>query len=103
MKLWGEYERVSKGRRALTWSVGLRGWACLEEELSDEEVAEQERQAVILWRFLLIESGRKDVLLVQPSYLRWSSREASWKLMNGWIIMELLLLFPLVGSKKWAG
>lgn len=41
LKLWGEYERVSKGRRALTWSVGLRDWAHLEEELSDEEVAEQ--------------------------------------------------------------
>lgn len=41
LKLWGEYERVSKGRRALTWSVGLRDWAHLGEELSDEEIAEQ--------------------------------------------------------------
>lgn len=41
LKLWGEYERVSKGRRALTWSVGLREWAQLGVELSDEEVAEQ--------------------------------------------------------------
>ena len=40
--LWREYERVSKGKRALTWSRGLRDWAGLGQERTDEEIAEDE-------------------------------------------------------------
>lgn len=42
LKLWWQYEKASKGRRALTWSVGLRDWAKLGDELTDEEIAEEE-------------------------------------------------------------
>lgn len=40
--LWREYERVSKGKRALTWSRGLRAWAGLGQERTDEEIAEDQ-------------------------------------------------------------
>lgn len=40
--LWHEYEKASKGRRALVRSHGLREWAELGKELTDEEIAEQE-------------------------------------------------------------
>lgn len=43
LDLWQEWERVSKGRKQLTWSNGLRELAGLaEQELTDEEVAELE-------------------------------------------------------------
>lgn len=41
-RLWWEFERVSKGRRALIFSDGLRDLALLEEEKSDEEICEEE-------------------------------------------------------------
>lgn len=40
--LWQEYERVSRGRRAMSWSQGLRQMAQLGDELTDEEIAAQE-------------------------------------------------------------
>lgn len=40
--IWYEYEKASKGKRALTWSKGLRNWANLGQELTDEEIAEEE-------------------------------------------------------------
>nr|WP_277626671.1 protein rep [Arsenicicoccus piscis] len=41
LDLWHEWEQASKGKRQLTWSRGLREWARLGEELTDEQVAEQ--------------------------------------------------------------
>lgn len=41
-RLWWEYEKVSHGKRALTWSNGLREWASLDAEKTDEEIAEEE-------------------------------------------------------------
>ena len=35
------WEKASRGRRALTWSKGLRDWAGLGEELTDEQLAEE--------------------------------------------------------------
>lgn len=40
--LWLEYEKVSRGRRAFTWSKGIREWAGLLREKTDEEVAAEE-------------------------------------------------------------
>lgn len=40
--LWFEFERVSRGRRQMTWSRGLRDLAGLRSEVSDEEVAAEE-------------------------------------------------------------
>lgn len=40
--LWRDYEQASKGRRALTWSRGLRDLLCLEDELTDEQLAAQD-------------------------------------------------------------
>ena len=39
--IWREYEQVSAGRRALTWSHGLRQWANIGKEQTDEEIAAQ--------------------------------------------------------------
>lgn len=39
LKVWGEYERASHGRRQLTWSRGLRDMAQLGDEQTDEEIA----------------------------------------------------------------
>ena len=39
LALWRQFERFSKGKRALTWSRGLRARAGLLEEATDEEVA----------------------------------------------------------------
>lgn len=39
--LWLEYVAVTKGRRAIFWSKGLRELLCLDAELSDDEVIDQ--------------------------------------------------------------
>ncbi|MDL2424595.1 hypothetical protein M2C68_18340 [Pseudomonas sp. BAgro211] len=42
LDLWHEWERGSKGKRALTWSQGFRAAAGLLVEATDEEIAEAE-------------------------------------------------------------
>jgi len=42
LDLFNEWERGSKGKRALTWSRGLRAAAGLDHEATDEEIAETE-------------------------------------------------------------
>jgi hypothetical protein len=42
LDLWHEWERASKGRKQLTWSQGFRAGLLLDDEQSDEEIAEQE-------------------------------------------------------------
>ena len=42
VETWWAWESGSHGRRALTWSKGLRDWAGLGAEKSDEEIAEEE-------------------------------------------------------------
>lgn len=39
VELWHIWEKTSRGKRALNWSVGLREWAGLGEEKTDEELA----------------------------------------------------------------
>lgn len=39
--LWREWERVSKGKRQLTWSRGLRDWLRLDDERSDDDIASE--------------------------------------------------------------
>ena len=51
LRLWWEYEAVSHNRRALTWSQGLREWANLQAEKSDEEIAEEELGGEVLALF----------------------------------------------------
>lgn len=41
LALWHEWERVSRGRRQITWSQGFREMAGLAAEQTDEEIAEQ--------------------------------------------------------------
>jgi hypothetical protein len=38
VSLWETWENVSRGRRMMTWSVGLRAIAKLQRELTDEEI-----------------------------------------------------------------
>jgi hypothetical protein len=48
-KLWNEYVAATKGRRAITWSKGLREQVCLEDEKSDEEILEDSEQDDLLF------------------------------------------------------
>jgi hypothetical protein len=69
---WWEWEAASDGRRQLTWSTGrrdLRGLAGLGREATDEEIAEEEREADVrltvsaeVWCWLS-DSGRACSLL----------------------------------------
>ncbi|MDN5855425.1 MAG: hypothetical protein L0K86_21785, partial [Actinomycetia bacterium] len=52
-ELWLEWEQVSAGRRQLTWSRGLREWAGVRAERTDEQIAEEDH-------------GGQDVLVVDP-------------------------------------
>nr|AAN78123.1 Rep [Cutibacterium granulosum] len=51
LRLWRTYVSASHGRKALTWSKGLRDWAGMESEMSDEQVAAQDQcgEAVALF------------------------------------------------------
>lgn len=51
LDLWHEWEQASKRRRQLTWSRGLRALLALDQELTDEEVAEQELDGDVVWTF----------------------------------------------------
>ena len=51
VKLWHMWEKVSRGRRALNWSVGLRDWAGLGAEKTDEELAAEEGEAEVIAHF----------------------------------------------------
>lgn len=42
---WWEWERASHGRRQIAWSKGLREWANLGKEQTDEEIAEEQLEA----------------------------------------------------------
>lgn len=42
LELWEEWEKASKGKRALTWSHGLRARLGLDVEATDEEIAATE-------------------------------------------------------------
>ena len=42
LELWQEWEKASKGKRALTWSRGLRARLDLDTEATDEEIASAE-------------------------------------------------------------
>lgn len=55
--LWAEWEQSSRGRKQLTWSVGLRAMAGLAAEVSDEDVAAED-------------VGGDDVLILEPAAWR---------------------------------
>lgn len=50
-KLWIIWEKVSRGRRALNWSQGLRDWAGLGAEKTDEELAAEETSSTTVALF----------------------------------------------------
>ncbi len=41
-ELWLEWEQASHGHKQLTWSVGVREWAGLSRERSDEEIVSED-------------------------------------------------------------
>lgn len=62
---WREWEKSSHGRRQITWSQGLREWAHLGDEASDDEVAAEQLEGDELvfidaesWRALRVDPGR---------------------------------------------
>lgn len=48
-RLWREFYQVSKGRRAITWSRGLKA-RCLIGEVTDEDLLDQAESTVMVWR-----------------------------------------------------
>jgi hypothetical protein len=62
LAIWHEWERASKGRRALTWPVGLRTALGLDqEEASDEELADEGDASAAEAIVTLDEFGWRDV------------------------------------------
>lgn len=60
LALWQEWESASYNKRQLLWSRGLRAWAGLDTELTDDEILQQnsERETLFFisrqdWKFLL--------------------------------------------------
>lgn len=47
-ELWEEFERASEGRRAISWSRGLRDLAELGRELTDEEIVEETAEGEVV-------------------------------------------------------
>lgn len=47
--LWLEYERVTKGRRAMSWSRGLKARLGVAEKSDDELAAEEQGGVVVTW------------------------------------------------------
>lgn len=45
--LWSEYVEATTGRRAITWSRGLRDLLSLDEDLTDDQVIEQAERAAL--------------------------------------------------------
>lgn len=48
LDIWREFERGLRGRRTITWSRGVRDAYEMEEELSDEEIAEMEHDGQVM-------------------------------------------------------
>lgn len=42
---WWEWEQASHGRRQMAWSKGLREWAGMKQEQTDEEIADEQLEA----------------------------------------------------------
>lgn len=70
LKLWHEWEAGSRGRRQLTWSKGLREWAGLGQELTDEEAATAELGTA------------EDNLVLLPGPTWRKVRERAWLLLD---------------------
>lgn len=50
LRAWFEWERVSAGRRQITWSTGLRNFLNLAPEASDDELANEKQEGLPLVR-----------------------------------------------------
>jgi len=57
LNAWWEWEKASHGRRQIAWSTGLREWAGMDAEQSDEQVAAEE-------------AGGDDMLFIEPASWR---------------------------------
>lgn len=68
LALWWEYEAVTKGRKCITWSPGLRDRLGLGEERSDEEIAEDDQTSE---ESLLLVVTQRDWRLVCRARRRW--------------------------------
>jgi hypothetical protein len=51
LALWHEWERVSKGRRQLTWSAGLRDFLELKEEKTEAQIVAEEIGGDVVAKF----------------------------------------------------
>lgn len=48
-RLWREFYLVSKGRRAVTWSRGLKARCCI-GDVSDEDILDEAESTALVWR-----------------------------------------------------
>ena len=98
VELWRQWERVSQGRKQLTWSTGrrdLRAWAGLRRERTDEEVAAQEgegRDQIGLTRATWLRIGDTDL----SDELRWVADREGIGVACRWLDERGLGWFPAV-------
>lgn len=81
LALWQEWERSSHGRRQITYSQGLREWAELGAEQSDEEIAGEEL-------------GSEDLLFLTPE--AWRAIRAM-----GWELLDVVEAGGLPAARAW--
>ena len=55
LDLWHEWEQASKGRRQLTWSVGIRDLLGIGDEETDESIAEKDLGGEVVMEFEIYE------------------------------------------------
>lgn len=86
LDLWHEWEQVSRGRRQLTWSHGLRDLLGLDVERTDEEIAEDDSldgETVVVvsaWAYRVLIAPRAEQLLAAVEI----SDRALKRLLDSW-------------------
>jgi hypothetical protein len=83
LALWEEYERVSKGRRQLTWSRGFRQLVGLLVERSDDEIVSDE-----------LSSAADDVVILPAA--TWREVRA-----HGWLILDMAEMHDARAFRHW--
>lgn len=103
VRLWREWERATKGLRAMRWSKGLRRAVGLDDEKTDEEIVAEEIGGAEIFRFVDVDSwkavsstpgARTAVLRAAES---GGAREVSWvvdETLRAWRARRLLRLRP---------
>ncbi len=93
LAIWREWETASRGRRALTWSVGLRKRLGLGDELADEEITDDDdepseliaRLTPEIWRIVRARRhGPSDLLRAAERGSPDEARQGCARLLRRW-------------------